>query len=119
MAYVDLKKTPMEQEEKANPSVAQENVYPYGCSFSFDDETLSKLGLDCEDEDCQVGNYLEFKVLAEVTGHNSHDTGAGKKHCLNLQATHIDLIGDGAEESHEEPDGDEGEGRVIRASGYY
>ena len=116
MSYVDLKKTPMEQEGKDMPA-AQENVYPYGCAFTFDDETLQKLGLNPEDEDCEVGNYLEFKVYAEVTGHNSHDTGEGKKHCLNLQATHIDVIGEGDSGEDEEPDGDEG--KVIRAAGYY
>lgn len=116
MAYVDLKKTLMEQETTSNP-VMQENVYPYGCAFSFDDETLKKLGLDCADEECQVGNYLELKILAEITGHNSNDHGDGKKHCLNLQATHIDVLGDDDEDEHKEPDGDEG--RVIRSAGYY
>jgi hypothetical protein len=111
---VDLAKTPMEQEgAQAAPA---ENIYPYGCAFSLDDETLKKLSLNCDDEECQVGNYLEIKILAEITGHNSHDTGDGKKHCLNLQATHMQIVGDGDEGEEES---EEGEGRIIRAAGAY
>lgn len=113
---IDLAKTPMEMEDGNKPSVAQENTYPYGCSLSLDDDVLKKLGLDCDDPECQVGNYVEIRILAEVTGLNSHDTGEGKKHCLNLQATHMEITdGDAGNEEDEEVN----EGHVYKAAGMY
>jgi hypothetical protein len=111
---VDMKKSPMEMEGKA-VSMPQESVYPYGLSITLDTETLQKLGLDCGDEECQVGNYLHLNALAEVTGYHKSDTGSGEQHTLNLQITHLSL-----EDSDEgEEESDEGEGRVIRAAGIY
>ena len=116
---VDLAKTPAQLEGHASPAVPEQCIYPYSTSISLEDEELEKLGLDITDEECQVGNYLQIMVLAEVTGKNIRSTTDGEKKCLNLQLTHMKVLGD-EDSEHEEPDGDEHyDGKVIRAAGPY
>lgn len=60
--------------------------YPFGLMITLMDEQLEKAGMDCSDQDCQPGNYVELHVLAEIKG--VHKTEAGN--ILNLQITHIE-----------------------------
>ena len=91
--------------------------YPYSLAISLEDEQMEKLGLDCDDEDCQVGNYLHLEVLAEVTGYSKNKTSDGERRCLNLQITHMQ-INDG-EETEEAEEEDHYDGKVLRAAGPY
>lgn len=97
-----MAKTPQEMEDASTPSPEKECVYPFSLSLSLDDEELQKLGLDCEDPECEVGNYVEIHALAEITGKNKRDTGEGAKHSLNFQITHMNIEADEDEENEDE-----------------
>lgn len=89
---VHMAKTPHEMEQNtAMPSVLQENIYPYNLSISLTNDELEKLGIDCDDPECEVGNFVHIHALAEVTGKNKNDTGNGVSHTLNLQITHMEV----------------------------
>jgi hypothetical protein len=76
----------------------KEPNYPFGLSISLDAEDLKNLGLDCDDEDCKVGNYIHLHLLAEVTGiHKTADHVL-----LNLQATHAKCENESGEDDEEE-----------------
>lgn len=108
----DMAHTPHEQEQTATPAVS-ENSYPYGIAMTLSNDELEKLGLDCSEEECQVGNYLHIHALAEVTGFHASKDG----HTLNLQITHMKVEDEGAED--DDADREMNEGRTLRASGYY
>ncbi len=114
---VSMEKTPMEREQNSALAAPDEPLYPYGLSLTLNSEELEKLGLDCSDEECQVGNYLHLHALAEVTGYHKSDTGNGEKHTLNIQITHLQIEDEGAE--NEEADDEMNEGKVYRAAGPY
>ena len=118
MAYDDMKhmaRTPMEQEGKEfSPP---ENTYPYGLALTLNNEELDKLGINCEEEGFEIGDYVHGHFLAEVVGYHKSDTGDGTKHSLNLQVTHMCLEDESKED--EEYDEQMGEGRVMRAAGPY
>lgn len=98
----DMAKTPVEMETQSTPSVAEQNIYPYNLCITLENDELEKLGIDLEDQDCQVGNYLHLHALAEVTGVSKRDTGEGVKHCLNLQITHLSAHSEDQENEDEE-----------------
>ncbi len=119
-SMVDMAITPAEHQENAPiaaPEKPSEPIYPYNLSLSLTDAELDKLGIDCEDEDCQVGNYLEGRFLAEVTGYSKDKTNDGERRRLNLQITHLCLDDENSE--HEEADDEMSEGKVYRAAGPY
>lgn len=101
---VHMAHTPMEQEQAATPSAHSQNTYPYNLSLSLTHEELEKLGIDCDDPECEVGNFVHIHALAEVTGKNKHDTGDGPKHTLNLQITHLEIEDEGAENNEADED---------------
>ena len=91
--------------------------YPYNLSLSLTNDELEKLGLDCSDEECEVGNYLHLHALAEVTGYSKSATQDGERHCLNLQITHLSVEDEG--EENVEADEEMNEGKVYRQAGPY
>lgn len=113
---VDMKKTPMELEQNV-ASVPQESVYPYGLSITLGDEEIEKLGIDCDDDECQVGNYVHGHFLAEITGYHKSDTSNGTKRTLNIQMTHLELEDEQSE--NDDSDNEIGEGKILRAAGPY
>ncbi len=116
-SMVHMAKIPHEQESaSAQP---EESVYPYNLSLSLTGDELEKLGLDCSDEDCQVGNYLHLEVLAEVTGYHKSETTGGTSHTLNLQITHMQLEDDESEDSEGEVADENEGGEVLRKAGPY
>lgn len=62
-----------------------EPMYPFNLNITLDAEQVAALGLDCDDADCQPGNYLHIHGLARVEG--VHKTGDGTS--LNLVFTHM------------------------------
>ncbi len=117
---VDMAVTPSEHADIL-PSVAPEPtsqpIYPYNLSISLQDEELEKLGIDCDDEDCQVGNYLHLHALAEVTSYSKNKTNDGERRCLGLQITHLEVEDESAE--NDEADEEMSEGHVYRKAGPY
>lgn len=113
---VSMQKTPMKMEQDAI-SVPQECIYPYGLSITLGDEEIEKLGIDCDDEECLVGNYVHGHFLAEVTGYHKSDTSDGTKRTLNIQVTHLELESEQSE--NDEADDEVNEGKVYRAAGPY
>lgn len=114
--FQHMAKKPLEERD-AGIVADEEPHYSYNLALSLDHEDLETVGLDCNDSDCEVGNYIHLEVLAKVTGVHKTDSGDGAKNMLNLQITHM-CIND--EESHEEPDDDEAyEGKEYRKSGPY
>lgn len=103
---IDMAKTPMEQEEASSPSSSSynQNIYPYSLMISLTNDELEKLGLDCDDPECEVGNYVHLHALAEVVGKNKNDTGEGPRHNLNLQITHLEIEDEGAENRQADED---------------
>lgn len=109
------------EKDMQGPAVSEAGegpTYPYNLSISLTNDELEKLGIDCEDDDAKVGNFLHGHFLAEVTGYNKSDTGTGEKHTLNLQITHL-AIEDEDEENEEAEENEHYDGKVIRAAGPY
>ena len=92
--YKSLAQKPMDGADKDAPV-----NYPFGVSLTLQNDDLKALGLDCDDADCKVGNYVHLHLLAEVVG--IHKTGDSV--LVNLQVTHgldedsVDDDEDGAE----------------------
>lgn len=101
---VNMARTPMEMEENAAPASLRENIYPYNLCISLTQEELDKLGLNCDDAACEVGNYVHLHALAEVVSKSKNDTGEGPRHSLNLQITHLEIEDEGAENSAADED---------------
>lgn len=99
---VNMAKTPMEQEQNASPQANA--IYPYNLMISLTNEELEKLGIDCNDAECEVGNYVHLHALAEVVGKHKSDSGTGEQHTLNLQITHLELEDEGAENQQADED---------------
>lgn len=97
----DMACTPMEQEGKTPEAAGKQ--YPYNLSLTLTPDIIEKLGLDCSDEDCEVGSYLHLHGLAEVTG--VHKTAGGNS--INLQFTHLKAEDEDSEndEADDEMDG--------------
>ncbi len=87
--YKNLAMEPMDGADKDAPV-----NYPFGLSITLQNNELKALGLDCDDADCKVGNYIHLHLLAEVVG--IHKTG--ENICLNLQATHGKVEDEDAED---------------------
>ena len=98
---IHMAKTPHEMEQGSS-APSDENIYPYNLSISLTNDELEKLGLDCSDPECEVGNYVHLHALAEITGKNQNDTGDGVKHCLNIQITHLEI--ESEDEENQESD---------------
>lgn len=110
-----MKKEPLKETDGGvvgTDTPEKEDHYSYGLALTLDHEDLQKVGLDCDDPECQTGNYLKLDVLAKVTG--VHKTDAG--HSLNLQITHMCIEG---EEESDDGEDDHYDGKVIRAAGPY
>jgi hypothetical protein len=92
---VSLAKSPEEIRAGMEPIEAMPPApsYPYGCCISFDDDTISKLGLDGELP--APGDVIEFYASATVTC-ASKDPATGKCR-VELQIT--DIEPDEAEDS--------------------
>lgn len=94
---VNMAKTPQEMEDAGTPRPMSDNIYPYNLCISLTQEELEKLGVDCDDDECEVGNYVHLHALAEIVSKSKNDTGEGPKHSLNLQITHLEIEDEGAE----------------------
>ena len=92
-----MAKTPLEAEQSGGS--ADEPSYPFNLSMTLDDSMLERLGLDCTDDECQVGNYVHFEGLAEIVGIHKTDTGEGEKTTLALQTTHFKICDEDEEDS--------------------
>lgn len=61
--------------------------YPWGLCIRLSERELDKLGLD---GDCEVGDVLDMRCMAEVTSVSARKSG-GERCCeVELQITHID-----------------------------
>lgn len=95
--------TPLQAEGSGKPD--GEPVYSYNHCITLEDDALEKLGLDCADGDCQVGNYLHIEALAEIIGIHKNDTGEGEKKKIILQLTHIKCCDDSDDDGDEKGGG--------------
>lgn len=99
---IDMAKSLSEAKDLAMPSSnIPQDRYPYGLCISLDNESLEKLGLDCE---CEVGDLLHGQFMAEVTSVSKHDrTGqATPEHRIELQIKFLSVLEDENEEFGEE-----------------
>lgn len=101
-AMVDMARTPEEVRkelgnEVAMPSPAVQRsvpTYPYGLTFSLDEDTLEKLGIDGDLP--SVGDMIHFCGMAKVTSASASEregTDGSKETCrrVELQITHLGL----------------------------
>lgn len=104
-AMVDMRRTPAEAAEAADP-VASAPLYPYGLCLCLCTDELQKLNLD--DEDVEVGDFIHMHVLAKVTSVSKTDTETAGPQCrVELQITNIAA----ESEDDENEEADEAEGR--------
>jgi hypothetical protein len=98
--FVDLAITPKErEEEKISPmeEARDEPIYPFGTSMSLENDQIEKLGL----EDGEVGDYLHIAALVKLCGLHVTETESGQRKCMQLQVTHIKILGNEDDESEE------------------
>lgn len=75
--------------------------YPYGLNLCLNDEVLNKLNLD---NDCEVGDHVQFHCLARVTSCAEHE-GSGRRVELQIVAMSAESDEDDENEEAEEESG--------------
>lgn len=98
-----MAKSPTEIKEDMNlaPAMPEVNKYPYGLCISLDNDSLEKLGLDC---DCEVGDLLHGAFMAEVTSVSKHDSvnRDEPEHRVELQIKMLSVESEDDEEDEED-----------------
>lgn len=107
--YVDLALSDEEQKAQESSPLAEAPKYPYGTSFSLQENVLDEI----DSEDWKVGDLFHFHVMAKITGINSHESEGSAKKCVNFQMT---AIKDESETNEDEEDDDEAP--AYRREGY-
>lgn len=62
--FVDMEYDDEDKMDAVMPLPATKPDYPYGLRFCLTDKELKKLKLD---DDCQVGDMIDMRIMAEVT----------------------------------------------------
>ena len=79
---------------------ALENVpdYPYGLQITLTHRELEKLGLEA---DCSIGDVIDIRCFARVTGVNRNETAMGPEDRVSLQITDMAVENEMDEETPE------------------
>lgn len=97
--FVDMKRTDEEKRLAAFPgSIESQPDYPWGLTLRLTEEEMEKLDLDT---DCQVGDFIDFRALAQVTSVSMSDSGDGTKCCVELGIRYMAAEDEGAEDPAE------------------
>jgi hypothetical protein len=108
MKMVSMAKTPEQvNDEIKGPccepmSTAAKKVpmYPYGLCLNLEKEQLDALGID---GDCDFGDVIHLSALAEVTSCSERKTEGGSDCRVELQITHLGVVGlDEEDEEYED-----------------
>jgi len=108
--YVDLALSEQEQKAQETSPLAEAPKYPYGTSFSLQENVLDEI----DSEDWKVGDLFHFHVMAKITGINSHESADGAKKCVNFQITAIK----GESETEEDEEEESGESPAYTREGH-
>lgn len=91
---IDMAMSPAERVKDIMPPMSgymgdspSEPIYPYGLCLSLNDDEIAKLGLD---DDAEVGDMLEMKILCKITSVSKNATTGGERNRIELQITHIE-----------------------------
>lgn len=98
---VDMARTVKEMTESSSPMLMNSPLYDYGLTLCFSNETLEKLNLE---DDVEVGDLLDTRMLLKVTSVSKNDTGDGEKCRIELQVTHIAVLENESTESIDAPE---------------
>lgn len=119
MALVDLKMSKKDMKEESQPSVADQNPYPYGLRINLDTDELEKLGIT-EKNLPAVGDEIHIEAVGSVCSVSEDDTASGGYRCgVSIQIEMMELKNEGpedgdesaAEEEAEDAEAGETEGR--------
>ena len=90
MPMIDLKRTPREVTE-ATDAKWEAPEYSYGLRLTFDEDTLSKLGLSAKD--FTVGQVLDMKIQTKVSEVSMEATGDSETQRVSLTVVAVDKPG--------------------------
>lgn len=88
MALTDLKLTPKEQKEEADPSY-EAPLYPWGLCLDLDDDTLSKLGIGTMPVGTEIMLTAKAKVTSVSSYQNTEDPEGDSR--MSLQIVGLDI----------------------------
>lgn len=113
--YIDLALSAedVEKQQTSNGPLSETQKYPYGTSFSLEENTLEKI----DHEDWTVGDVFHFHVMAKITGINSNETTDDARKCVNFQMTAIRGESESAEDDSEEHEFEDGS-KLASEGGY-
>lgn len=85
----NMKMSPKEAKEWAQPTAADAPEYPYGLCISLDEDGMAKLGMD---NPPPVGAKLTLQAIVVVTSASAYQTqGEGPERRVELQITDMAL----------------------------
>lgn len=97
MSMVDLKMSKKEMKDEAQPSLANQNPYPWGARINLDTDELKKLGID-EKNLPKVGDEVAISAVGRVASVSEDETTNGYRCTVSIQIEQMDL---GAEVSED------------------
>lgn len=88
MAWSRMTSLELTDEDKLDtacpPALESVPDYPWGTRITLTHRELEKLGLEC---DCNIGDVIDLRCFARVTGVNRTETAMGPEDRVELQIT--------------------------------
>lgn len=98
--YIDLalSSDELEKRQVINTPLAEANRYPYGTTFSLEENVLEEI----DHADWKVDDLFPFHIMAKIAGINSNESTNGKRKCVTFQITAIKGESETAEDNEDE-----------------
>lgn len=91
MSLVDLKMSKKELKAESQPSLADQNPYPYGTRISLDTDELAKLGITVKNLP-KVGDAMAIDAVGTVVSVSEDETASNGYRCsVQIQIEQMEL----------------------------
>jgi hypothetical protein len=102
-AWTRMVDTELTDEEKLDAhmpiAMPERPDYPFGLRICLTDKELEKLDLD---DDCNIGDMIDIRAMAEVTSVSKSDGPNGASCRIELQITHLAVENEMTEDEADE-----------------
>ena len=89
-SMMDMKSMMKSPEVAKETSLEEKARYPYGLELSLEDDSLTKLGIDCAD--CEIGEKVIIRAVAEITSISQNSSNSGEENrTMRLQIQKLNL----------------------------
>jgi hypothetical protein len=116
MSMVSMKMSKKEMKAETEPSLANENPYPYGLRISLDTDELEKLGITVKNLP-KVGDAMSITATGCIVSVSEDETaGNGYRCSVQIQIEEMALENEGGEESAADELGESAENTTVHAT---